>query len=232
MKKATPLILLLALTLATFMAPRSAQAVSTTVVISQVYGGGGNTGAPYLNDFVVLYNRSTSPVSLTGWALQYASATGTAWSSNKLNLTGTIPAHGYFLVQYASGGAVGAALPTADQSTTATNLSATAGKLALTNTTTALAAVNCPTGGAIVDFVGFGTTADCREGSANAPAPSNTTAISRVCGFTDHNKDTDQNGSDFAVNAPSPVNSTMGDVACSPTPTNSSTWGDVKVLYR
>ena len=29
-----------------------AQAVSNTVVISQVYGGGGNSGAPYKNDFV------------------------------------------------------------------------------------------------------------------------------------------------------------------------------------
>ena len=56
---------------------QSAQAVSPDIVISQVYGGGGNTGAPYLNDFVELFNRGTTTVSLSGMSVQYASATGT-----------------------------------------------------------------------------------------------------------------------------------------------------------
>jgi hypothetical protein len=42
-------------------------AVSTTVVISQVYGGGGNAGATLRNDFIELYNRGAVPVSLNGW---------------------------------------------------------------------------------------------------------------------------------------------------------------------
>ena len=29
-----------------------ANAISTNVVISQVYGGGGNSGAPYQNDYI------------------------------------------------------------------------------------------------------------------------------------------------------------------------------------
>jgi hypothetical protein len=33
-----------------------AQAISTTIVISQVYGGGGNSDAPYTHDFVELFN--------------------------------------------------------------------------------------------------------------------------------------------------------------------------------
>ena len=37
------------------------------LVISQIYGGGGNTGATYQNDFVELYNPGTSPVDVTGW---------------------------------------------------------------------------------------------------------------------------------------------------------------------
>src|SRR5215213_2411048 len=41
-----------------YLAPR-AQAVSTSIVISQVYGGGGNSGATYQNDFVELFNRGT-----------------------------------------------------------------------------------------------------------------------------------------------------------------------------
>src|SRR6185503_20966853 len=54
-----------------------AGAASPGVVISQVYGGGGNTGAPYANDFIEIFNRGTAPVSLAGKSLQYTSATGT-----------------------------------------------------------------------------------------------------------------------------------------------------------
>ncbi|RPI20547.1 MAG: lamin tail domain-containing protein, partial [Actinobacteria bacterium] len=54
-----------------------AQAISPDIVISQVYGGGGNSGAVYTHDFIELFNRGTSSVSLAGWSVQYASATGT-----------------------------------------------------------------------------------------------------------------------------------------------------------
>jgi hypothetical protein len=47
------------------------------VAISQVYGGGGNLSAPFQNDFVELFNRTSSPVPVDGWSIQYASATGT-----------------------------------------------------------------------------------------------------------------------------------------------------------
>ena len=52
------------------------------VVISQVYGAGGNTGATYTNDFVELFNRGNSTVTITGYSLQYASSTGTFNPSN------------------------------------------------------------------------------------------------------------------------------------------------------
>jgi len=61
---------------------------SLGVVISQIYGGGGNQGAAYRNDFVELFNRSGAPVNLTGWTIQYASATGSSWV--KIELSGTI----------------------------------------------------------------------------------------------------------------------------------------------
>ena len=47
------------------------------VVISQVYGGGGNSGAPFHNDYIELFNRSNASVSIDGWSVQYASSTGT-----------------------------------------------------------------------------------------------------------------------------------------------------------
>ena len=53
------------------------RALSPGIVISQVYGGGGNDGGIYTYDFVELFNRGTTPVSLSGWSIQYTSATGT-----------------------------------------------------------------------------------------------------------------------------------------------------------
>src|ERR671931_941620 len=81
---------------------RPAGAVSSTIVVSQVYGGGGNVGATYKNDFIELYNRSAAPVSVNGWSVQYASTTGTTWQ--RTALSGTIAAGGDYLVQEAAGG--------------------------------------------------------------------------------------------------------------------------------
>ncbi|MFZ4749966.1 MAG: MopE-related protein, partial [Phycisphaerales bacterium] len=173
--------------------------------ISQVYGGGGNTGAPYTNDFVELFNASDAPVSIGGWQLTYTSAAGTFGANTLAIPAGTvIQPHGYFLIRLASGGAVGAALPTPDL-TGVINMSATVGNIALitsaqsgsTNTCASLASI-------LVDKVGFGTTAVCFEGGAATPAPSNTTAVLRKsAGLID----TDVNSADFYAAAPSPRNS-------------------------
>ena len=53
-------------------------------------------------------------------------------------------------------------------------LAATAGKIALCNTTIVLAGAN-PVSTEIVDLIGFGKTANFYEGSGPAPAPSSTT---------------------------------------------------------
>ena len=93
------LVMILVATLFSFPA-NSVQAASPDIVISQIYGGGGNTGAPYLNDYVELFNRSGSTVSITGWSIQYASASGTGlFSSNVTSLSGSIPSGKYYLVQ-------------------------------------------------------------------------------------------------------------------------------------
>ena len=62
-------------------------AISPDVVISQVYGGGGNTGATFTNDFIELYNRGSAPVDVTGWTVQYTSASGTSWQATALSGT-------------------------------------------------------------------------------------------------------------------------------------------------
>src|SRR5207237_1564694 len=78
-----------------------AAAVSTTVVISQVYGGGGNSGATFKNDFIELFNRGAASVNLTGWSVQYASSAGTTWATT--SLLGAIQPGQYYLVQEAQG---------------------------------------------------------------------------------------------------------------------------------
>lgn len=173
------------------------------VVISQIYGGGGNSGATYTHDFIELYNASTSSVSLAGWSVQYASAAGTSWSVTALS--GSIAPGGYYLIQQAAGTGGTTSLPTPDAIGTI-NMSATAGKVALVNVTTALSGA-CPSGAVIVDFVGFGTTANCFEGSGPTPAPSNTTAVFRKEGG---NQDTNDNAADFETGAPNPRNSAFG----------------------
>ena len=175
------------------MAPASAQ-----VVISQVYGGGGNSGAPLRSDFIELHNTSTASVSLDGWSVQYASSAGTTWQ--RTNLGGTIPAGGYYLVKQADGSNTAATPLPAPDATGTIPMSGTAGKVALVNHQTALSGA-CPTGS--MDFVGFGG-ANCAEGSAPTPALSNSTAALRAGnGCTD----TNNNAADFAVAAPAPRNS-------------------------
>jgi hypothetical protein len=171
-------------------------AASSNIVISQVYGGGGNSGAPYTNDYVELFNLGNLSVPLTGWSVQYAGATGTTW--NVTNLSGSLAPGQYYLVQLA-GGANGNPLPTPDATGT-TNMSATDGKVALVNTTTALT-VGCPISSSVVDFVGYGA-ANCSE-TANAPAPSATTAVMRG---SSECTDTDSNSTDFMTGTPNPRN--------------------------
>ena len=188
------------------------------VVISQIYGAGGNTGAPYNSDYVELYNRSASPVSLAGWSVQYASSAGTSW--NSAALSGTIGAGKYFLVRLAVGTA-GAALPTPDSTpTTSINMSGSNGKVALMNSTTALTG-SSPVGvPGLQDFVGYGT-ANAYEGSGPAPAGSSTLAVFRAGGGA---TDTGDNAADFSAGAPNPRNSNSGSVVApvitSPTTAN------------
>ena len=79
-------------------------------------------------------------------------------------------------------------------------MSGTSGKVALVNSFDGLVG-NCPTSDPhVMDFVGYGS-ADCREGTTAAPAPSTTTSIFRLGGGS---IDTDRNGNDFVTGPPAP----------------------------
>ena len=175
------------------------------VVINEVYGGGGNAGSTYKNDFIELYNNGSTAVDLSGWSVQYNSAAGAIWTAaNSTPLTGTIPAHGYFLIQEAAGAGGTTNLPTPDIANGTIAMAAGAGKVLLCNTTTLQAGAN-PTGAAIIDKVGYGG-ANGFEGAGPTATISATVSAQR----TPVGTDTDNNSADFTTAAPTPSNSSTG----------------------
>jgi hypothetical protein len=208
-------ILLLALLSLLVLLPSPAAGSTSGVDVSQVYGGGGNSGATFQNDFVELFNAGATAVDISGWTLQYATAGGTSWQSTAL--TGTIAAGHYYLVQLASSAAVGAPLPAPDATGT-TNLAATGGKIALVRGSTALTcgatAGSCSTDPSVEDLVGYGGASDF-EGTGSAPATSSTQAVLRAnagCG------DTGDNAADFTAATPVPRNAASASQPCAGTP--------------
>ena len=169
-------------------------------MISQIFGGGGNSGAPFRNDFIEIFNAGNSTVNLSGWSVQYASATASTWSVTPLTSITLDPGH-YYLIQESSGGSNGASLNTPDATGTIA-MAAGSGKVVLSKTSTAVTGA-CPNNSNILDLVGYGNTANCFKGSAPAPAPSNTNAILRAAaGCTD----TRNNVADFSLGPPNPRN--------------------------
>ncbi len=209
---------------------------SNAVRISQVYGGGGNTGATWSNDYVELFNNSGSAIDISGWSLQYQSATGTGDLGTCVNCEtifpagSSIPACGYWLVQLAAGTTVtNVPLPVpADlvvPQATANNISGTTGKIALRNSST-----TGPCANPVVDLVGWGPTSTCFETS---PAPVTNNSSMLVRNGAGQN-DTDNNSADFTIvsnavprNSHSPVNAN-----CAVTPASETSWGHMKSLYR
>ncbi len=178
-----------------------ASAASADVAVSQVYGGGGNAGATFTNDFVELRNTSPAAVDLTGWSVQYASAAGTSYQVT--TLSGSIPAGGHYLVQEAAGTGGSTPLPTPD-ATGSIAMSAASGKVALVTTATPLTCgADCDAAAGVRDFVGYGAANDFE--TAAAPGLANTTADLRGDG-----PDTDNNAADFAVSDPAPRNTGGG----------------------
>ncbi len=177
------------------------------VVISEIYGGGGNSGATYVNDFIELYNPTSSAVSLNGWSVQYASATGSFTQSTPLS--GSIPAYGFYLIQEAAGTGGTTALPSPDATGTIA-MSGTTGKVALVNSSTSLGS-SC-TGSSVVDLASYGSGVSCSETAPTAML-SNTTSAERKANYSStasslgsgvdqysgNGYDSDSNSTDFVV---------------------------------
>jgi hypothetical protein len=185
------------------------------LVITQVYGGGSNSGATFQNDFVELFNRGNTTInfSTTPYSVQYASAAGTFSAGNTVSLTtGSVAPGQYFLVKLAPvSPTVGAVLPTADATNTGINMSATDGKVALVvGTTVATTTAGCPTGVTVSDLLGYGS-ANCSETTATAVL-SATKSARRTASCTD----TGSNVADFTVvsNPSAPRNTATSPAPC------------------
>ncbi len=85
----------------------TARAAANHVVISEFATRG---PAAATDEFVELYNPTGNVISLSGWRIQYKSASGTTWSDRAiLPANATIPAHGFYLI--ANQSYVGGATP-------------------------------------------------------------------------------------------------------------------------
>ena len=188
--------------------------ITNHVVISEVYGGGGNSGSTWKNDFVELYNPTNAPITMTNWSVQYASASGSFSVLNVHLFSGVIQPKSYFLIQESQGAGGSKDLPTPD-AIGALALSSSQGKVALSSSATP---VTGPTDPSVVDFVGYGNTpgfvASMFEGSGPVSTLSNSTSAERKASATStaatlgpggseekagNGLDTNDNANDFVV---------------------------------
>ncbi|MFP7366163.1 ExeM/NucH family extracellular endonuclease [Corynebacterium callunae] len=177
----------------------------TLPVITEVYGGGGNSGSVYSNDFIELYNPTDAAISLDGWSVAYYSASGNPGGTT--TLTGSIAPGSYYLIQQNAGSNNTGALPAPDAIGTL-SMSGSNGAVELKNASSE-----------VVDLVGYGS-ANQFEGVAAAPATSNSTSVQRKIDVVD----LEDNSLDFLAETPTPKAPFAGDTD---TPAEPSTPGTI-----
>lgn len=197
---------------------RDAAPGGAPVVISQVYGGTG-TGSSYAvydADYIELFNRSCGDYSLSGKSVQYGTGTGNlgALANSVFVLPNvTLPRGGYYLLSLgvADAGTPLPPLPMPD-AIYSLNISRGTGKVALVDGTAALGCGGtgnrCPAA-SVLDMVGYGLASD----SEGWPVPtdnSTSTPTRRGAGCDDSNT----NGDDFTLEAPTPRNSLSARATC------------------
>ena len=179
---------------------------NAALVISQAYGGGGNSGSVYTNDFIEVFNNGFTAVSLNGMSVQYSGATTTTWTATNLGNVLLQPGQ-YYLVQEAAGAGGTTPLPTPD-ATGSITMAGTTFKVALVSSTAALSGA-CPTAG-VVDMLGVGPTANCSETTPTAVISNTTAAIRKTNGC----QDTGSNVADFNIATAAPRNTASATNPC------------------
>ncbi|MGW9551041.1 ExeM/NucH family extracellular endonuclease [Citricoccus zhacaiensis] len=196
----------MALLSATLVVPAQAATAAPAddaVIINEAYTNGGSANAPFTHKFVELYNPSDADVSLDGWSIQYRSSGGTGEPTGVIELSGTIKAGGYYLVQGNANGNEpnGEALPVADAGIgTSVAFAGTNGTIVLANQTERVSlpvgSVTAETEAAgVVDLLGYGTSNTFETAAATGPSANNDPkSMTRTDGV-----DTDDNSADFTA---------------------------------
>ena len=190
--------------------------IANYVVLAEVYGGGGEQGSYWTNDYIILYNPTSNSVDLSTWSVQYAVFNGSTWQVT--NLSGSVPSNGYFSIQQAGDGQGTASLPFIPNVVGNINLDKNKGKIALVNTQTALTVSNPIGSPGVIDFIGYGEGTSVYEGSGAAPQSSTTESVRRkdnsgnnTYGINGNGWDSNNNNLDFYLennlvsNPPLPV---------------------------
>ena len=198
---------------------KAESATATHIVISEVQIAGATAG----DEFVELYNPTSSSADLTGWRLRRKTSAGGDGGNLVSSLSGSIPAYGFFLItpQTEYTGPV-----SADQ------MYSVSGNPVAANNTVLLYS---DAGVTLVDKVGIGTVADSETSPASAPsaggsverkanslsdAPSMTTGDDQFAG---NGEDTDDNASDFILRSTSQPQNSSSSIEPTPVPTPTNT---------
>ena len=216
----------------------AAQAQVSQLVISEVFGGGHASSETPNADYVEIYNRYPTPISLNGLSVQVASnSTSSTW--NVISLPNvTLNGYEYFLVQLEPDNPTGVDFVSdLTASIAAGALTGSNGKVALVNGTSPISGTGCATPVGVIDFVGYGN-ANAREQCTNGNAPQGSILSGMVRSVTRKDggcADSGNNSVDFEAAAPTPqrrtqFNSVSRQISATVNPTNSNSGAGASVL--
>ncbi|WP_027387905.1 lamin tail domain-containing protein [Chryseobacterium gregarium] len=182
------------------------------IVISEIYGGGGDAGSTLINDYIILKNTGSETVSLRGATLQYADSNGIFTQYHTLPDIALSSGQSY-LIQEGSGGGGISNLPAPDfmagniltfdgsqNSSAGLDLNMASGKIVLADNALQVTNADDPN---VIDLVNYGTSVQF-AGTNAALSPTAATAFKRVF------ENTADNVADFIIAPVNPVNSTAG----------------------
>lgn len=176
----------------------------TALKITEVYTEGGKAGAAYDHDYVEIQNTGSSALSMTGLSLQYRAPGATGPATKLVDLTGSMAANSYDVVELGTGGTDGSPIADVqyDLSSTGPDLDSAGGTLFVAKKTSGYD----PGTGAVTadqfrsDLVGWGSSNTFETAVADSSTVTPAKAITRLAGGTD----TDDNSADLNVLDPTP----------------------------